>query len=194
MPYNANIPQATDVLSQSQADILANFQDIFTLVGVNHVNFGAVGAGKHNFVTMPVQGASPATIAGELALFSRTSAITGNPAMAWRQQTNGAVIEFTSAGSLVSGWFITPSGITVKWGTASATGAAAVNFPTIDGGGQAIPAFTLAPVNIQFSPIGGGDTFVSLVSATNLLMNVNCTARTSTSAVLVNFSWLAIGV
>ena len=32
MPYNANIPQATDQLSNSQPQILANFQELEPLV------------------------------------------------------------------------------------------------------------------------------------------------------------------
>ena len=192
--YNNNIPQPTDPLSQSQSDILENFQEIYTLIGVNHVNFGAVGEGKHNYVTMPVQGSTPVTAAGELALFSQTSAISGNPAMAWVQQSNGAVIEFTTAGNLVLGWFRTPSGILVKWGSASGTGLSIVTFPVIDGGGQTIPSFVNPPLNIQFSIIGAVDGFVTIVAANNLQFQVNCTARTTTSATSVNFYWMAIGV
>lgn len=193
MPYNANIPQPGDIPAQSQSQLLANFQEISNLIGVNHVNFGSGNEGKHNFVTMPVQGAAPVTAAGELALFSQTSAISGLPAMAWVQQSAGTVVEFTTAGSLTLGWFRTPSNILVKWGSNTFTGAGVINFPVIDGGGQTIPAFTLNPVNIQFTPLGV-DAFVTLTASSNLAMTVSCTQRTTTAAATVTFDWLAIGV
>ena len=49
MAYLNNIPQATDRIKDSQPQILANFAEIQTLVGVNHVNFNAVDQGKHTF-------------------------------------------------------------------------------------------------------------------------------------------------
>jgi hypothetical protein len=192
MAYNPNIPQATDIPAQSQSQILANFTDIYNWVGVNHVSFDLTGAGKHNFVSMPVQGSTPVTVAGELALFSQTSAITGVPEMAWVQQSSGAVVEFTSSGSLSSGWFRTASNILVKWGTATETGAATVVFPTVDGGGQTIPAFALNPVNIQFTPISA-DGFVVSSASNNLQMLVSCTQRTTNASATVTFDWLAIG-
>lgn len=193
MPYNANIPQPGDIPAQSQSQLLANFQEISTLIGVNHVNFGAAGEGKHNFVTMPVQGAAPVTLAGELALFSQTSAISGLPAMAWVQQSAGAVVEFTTAGNLILGWYRTASNILVKWGQATGTGAFTFNYPIVDGGGQTIPAFVTNIANVQLTPVGNTDIFAAFVSSTLVHMTVNCTARTSTAVTAVTFNWLAIG-
>ena len=66
MPYNANIPQATDILSQSQADLLNNFQAISVWVNIDHVDFGSVDEGKHNKVTFVVQSPAPSFVGPEL--------------------------------------------------------------------------------------------------------------------------------
>jgi hypothetical protein len=193
MPYNANIPQPGDIPAQSQSQLLANFTEIYNLIGVNHVNFGAAGEGKHNYVTMPVQGATPVTAAGELALFSQISAISGLPAMAWVQQSAGTVVEFSTSGNLVSGWFRTVSNILVKWGQATGTGIFTFNYPVIDGLGQTIPPFVTNVANVQTTPVGITDIFSAFDSTTLLALTVNCTARTNTAPVAVTFNWLAIG-
>ena len=122
MAYNANIPQPTDLLSQSQSDLLANFQALQTLIDVNHVDFASGDQGKHKWCSFPVQGASPATAAAEVAVFSRTSTLTTVPELCIRFAGNGTVTEMTSAFLNVIGWSFLPSGILLKWGGASAGG------------------------------------------------------------------------
>ena len=39
MAYNQNIPQPADQLKNSQPQLLANFQEINTILDVNHVGF-----------------------------------------------------------------------------------------------------------------------------------------------------------
>jgi len=51
MTYQANIPLPTDLISNSQSDILNNFQAIGTTYPTDHVNFNASGAGFHKKVT-----------------------------------------------------------------------------------------------------------------------------------------------
>lgn len=51
MSYNPAIPLATDLISDSQADIYNNFQAISTWVQVDHVNFGNPTQGEHLQVT-----------------------------------------------------------------------------------------------------------------------------------------------
>ncbi len=77
MAYNANIPLATDQLSQSQIDINANFQALKTLIDVNHVDFASADQGKHAKVTFPAQSPAPTFILGEIGLYSFLSPITG---------------------------------------------------------------------------------------------------------------------
>jgi len=55
MPYFNNIPQATDRLSKSQYQLLANFASIQHYFTVNHIDFDASNKGKHSVLTMPLQ-------------------------------------------------------------------------------------------------------------------------------------------
>ena len=62
--YNPNIPQPTDLLSNSQPQLLVNFQSLQAWIDVNHVDYAdnLGNAGKHLYVTMPntaSYGASP---------------------------------------------------------------------------------------------------------------------------------------
>lgn len=166
MAYQNNIPQPTDQLSKSQSDILNNFAEIKTLVDVNHVTFGSPDQGKHKFITMPVQGSSPATLGGEVALFSRTSTLSSLDEIAWRRSTNGVVIEFTSALNTNNGWTRFPSGILVKWGfvTVPVATQQTVTFPVA----ATIPVFTNV-FNIQLTPVvgfGNSPATINLISGT----------------------------
>lgn len=66
MSYNPNIPNATDLLSNSQGQIKTNFQTANTSFGVDHYSFdnGTASNGFHNKVTTPliVGGVHPTTV------------------------------------------------------------------------------------------------------------------------------------
>lgn len=119
--YNPNIPQPTDLLSVSQGNLLNNFGALQALIDVNHIDFAAAGAGKHSFVEMPVQNPVPTTSAGEVGLYSQTSAITAQPELVFARQMGSTapaqvqVTEFTSARWQNPGWAMLPSGILLKW-------------------------------------------------------------------------------
>lgn len=150
MAYNNSIPQPTDALKNSQADLLANFQAIKTLIDVNHGTFDSANQGKHLYVSFPVQGASPATLAGEVALFSRASSYTGVTELSYRRESNGAVTECTAADLTIGqGWSFMPSGLLLKWGyaTVAGSGAQTILFPV----GPTIPVFSAA-VSAQITP------------------------------------------
>ena len=128
MAFNPNIPQPTDSLSQSQQDILANFQAIAPLFN----------QGIQDFVVLPVQGSAPTTAASEVALYSKS--VSGTPQLFMRQQSNGTEFDFTSALKTTNGWARLPSGLLIKWGVAtiaSRNTLTTVTFPT----GGSIPAF-----------------------------------------------------
>lgn len=174
MAYNNAIPQATDQLSQSQPQILANFAEIQTALGVNHINFNVTGEGKHNYLQFPnVQGSDIATLTGEVAVYSKTG-LLGAPALFFRPQSNATVASggFTEAVASGNGWTRLPSGILLKWGTDTANGgtngaATAITFPT----GATIPVFaTASPYNIQLTLLGnsgshGGGIFLQSIDS-----------------------------
>lgn len=109
MAYNANIPQPSDSLSQSQADILANFQAIAPLFN----------QGIQQFIILPEQSAAPATSANEVALYSKD--VSGVSQLFMRRESNGIELDFTSSLQASSGWARLPSGILIKWGSATPT-------------------------------------------------------------------------
>ena len=76
MAYNNAIPQANQPLNTSQADILANFAAIKTLVDINHVTFDIPDQGKHKHVSFPLQSAAPVFAANETGLYNKVYATT----------------------------------------------------------------------------------------------------------------------
>ncbi len=192
MAYNQNIPQPTDLISQSQSALLANFQAIQTLLAVNHGIFGAIDEGKHKWVTFPNQGSAPATGAGEVALYSQNSTLTSTSELVFRRESNGTSYEFTSALASASGWARLPSGILLKWGNfATVPGSNTVSFPVA----ATIPVFSsIFQVLISTKGVAANDSFVLLNSFTTTDMTVYSTQRTSTTTAVSAFTYLAIGI
>lgn len=189
MPYNINIPQPTDKLSQSQADILSNFQAINTLVSVNHGTFGAADEGKHKFVQLPQQGSDTTTAAAEVALYAKNDTDTGNTELFFRRPSNGAVISTTAASFTANGWTMLPSGIMLQWGSA-----------TMGGGSSqqdfALPrAFPTAILSVTATP---NDTpsgnFTDIIMAIQALSTTQIRAKRKTNfGTPCSFNYLAIG-
>lgn len=133
-PYNANIPQAPDQLSQSQPAILGNFQAIATMLPLT------VGS---EAVIFPRAAAAPVTGAITVALYGADSVSSpGTTALFFKNQTPGGVsVDITSYGNTAGniGWCRLPCGIIMKWGVSlvgpngalAATLANGVGIPTI---------------------------------------------------------------
>jgi hypothetical protein len=149
MAYNQNIPQPTDELSVSQGDLLNNFMAIYNAFNQNHVPFnsGTPLQGLHAFVEMPNQsGSVPSTIANEVGLFCNTSTFTTQPELFFAKQLGSSAppalttpYEISSSNYIANGgWSRLPSGILLKWGTFSLSGATGtVTYPVA----VTIPAF-----------------------------------------------------
>jgi hypothetical protein len=136
MPYNANIPLATDKLSSSQVDINNNFQGINTYVSVDHVPFAnTANQGKHQMVTFPISAAPAVSVAGFIGLYGAND-LVGNPAIFVNNVVPGKQIPMTSADAAATGWTYLPSGIIMKWGNST------TNSPTLFPVGATIPVFT----------------------------------------------------
>lgn len=73
--YNPSIPQATDLISNSQAQILTNFGQLNTQFGVDHSAFNtgsANGTGFHTKVTL-VQGADATAVASANVIYTKAA-------------------------------------------------------------------------------------------------------------------------
>ena len=183
-PYNANIPQPTDQLSVSQADILNNFMAIKTLIDVNHVDFsGGANQGKHFFIEFPIQSPVPTTAAGEVGLYSQTSTLTSQPELVFSKQSGTSVYEFTSSGQLANGgWVRSPSGILMLWGTGGpgAAGAYTVTYPV----NASTPVFAFVYSSFV-TPTSNIVVYVTSVTTTQINLNVSGAG---------SFNYLIIGI
>ena len=187
MAYQPNIPLATDRLKDSQADIQGNFQELNTYLNVNHTAIdGTANQGKHKFVTMPIQGAAPGTLANELAMYSKLSAFTGENEVFIQRSSSGTEMQVTGAtvtGSLLTGnsegylplgngymikWFMpTPLNITVS-GQSSAT--RNFNYPSPAN----IPPFTITPFYVNATLVNDSIPHInSIVTAANTATQVS---------------------
>lgn len=204
MAYNANIPQATDQLSQSQADLLANFQALQVLIDVNHVDFASADQGKHKWITWPVQGSAPSFNSGEIGAYSLLSSVTTINELYLNKLVSGSTaVQVPMTASILStnaapsnlsfGWTYLPSGILIKWDfNVMQTGQQTVPFRT----GANIPVFQSCFLVVPFIASGGaGDVneAVRLTSVNNTDFGVYCSPRTSTGPAAVTFAYVAIG-
>lgn len=166
--YNPNIPQPTDQLAASQPSLLNNFGAIQAMLDVNHVDFAAAGAGKHYFIEFPAQSGDQVTAAAEVGMYSKTSTLSGAPELYIRKQSNGTVIEFTSAAAASPGWTRLPSNILLKWGVGTAVGAGAlvVTLPVAVN----IPVFANV-FNAQITPSSNITTYVTGLTTTTVTVN-----------------------
>lgn len=183
MAYNANIPQASDQISVSQAQLLANFQEINTYTAVDHEAFGLVDAGKHKKATFPVHAAPGAVGATEVGLYAANSG--GTPEL-WINKT-ASQVPFTKSSQAATGYTYLPSGIIMQWGTALLSNAGvAVNFPL---------AFPVTCLNVQLTNHSDASTNQFLMA--NNLGAASfigwATTRSGGAVANVPVYWFAIG-
>ncbi len=194
MAYNQDIPQATDQISVSQGDLLANFQSLFSWVQANHVTFDITDAGKHKWVTFPRQGVVPAPpfTATEVELYNFLFPTTGVSEL-YVQKGTAAGIPFTAAQSSgTSGWTYLPSGMKMVWGQDTIPGGSptkVTTFASVAG----FPGFTTASLSIQITRIHNATStnFIQLDS----FNSAQFTARrsTSTTGLADTYAWFAVG-
>lgn len=196
MPYLQNIPQPTDQLDDSQGDILGNFQEIYNLVGVNHVQFGAAaGQGKHTQVTLPENAAPTNTAAAEANIYSQLSTLTNNTELFWQREGNGTRIEWTGLLAATNGWTRLPSGILLKWGA----DVVATNLVVVYPAGGGIPAFQNIPNNPFVTLVTTSGTaaileFASLVAGSQTRLQFSVQGFVNGSPGTSGFKYLSIGI
>lgn len=210
MAYQNNIPQPTDLLSQSQSDLLDNFMAIQTLVDVNHVDFASEDQGKHKWVTLPSQAAIPPSGSGfastELGLYNAVYSVSTQQELFINKKNQATVVQIPTTASLLSassapaaasnGYSYLPSGILLKWATISPT----TGYQAVALAGSSSftgPAFTQI-LNVQMTPYGGGtgdaNFAVRLVSIDSpSQIHVYVSSRTTTGPATGQFMLLLIG-
>lgn len=200
MAYNNNIPLANQPLNTSQADILANFAAIKTLIDINHVTFDVPDQGKHKFVSFPLQSAAPVFGANETGLYNKVYATTVKDELYVHKEVFGGTVDIpftastlsnTSPVNTMDGWTYLPSGLLLKWESISGNGLTTITTSTG-------PAFTnifsvlLTVTNPSTSDSNTAVTLVDILS--NTQYRVFFSTRAATGAAAGNAKALIIGV
>lgn len=191
--YDGTIPEATDQLSVSQGDIQNNFGAIQTLVERNHVEFaiGDPDAGKHKWVTLPAQGATPpvgAFTGNEVGLYSFVNPTTTVNEL-YINKSDGTQIPMTASSQSTNGWSYMPSGLLVKWGFVSSVAGGAQNISFPGGAPTFNNCFSVLISNGALST--DSMTFVNVISPTQFTIVSN--TFDGSTATNVSFYYLAIG-
>jgi hypothetical protein len=195
MAYVPNIPQPNDLLSESQGDILDNFQSANTTYGINHYPFdnATVGQiGKHKYVGMPVLGAAPATTSTEGALYFKTVG-PGSALFMVRDNNAGTEVQLTTASvgnvsSATNGYCWLPGGLFLQWGTTTPASNSTIQSVSFN-----VP-FSSTPYNIQvtgYRAASSPGTTDSWVSTANL--SANGFDIFNSGGHSFQFMWTAIG-
>lgn len=203
MAYNANVPQPTDLLSQSQSDLLNNFIALQTLIDVNHVDFASGDQGKHKFITFPVQSPAPTFAAGEEGLYSFLNTTTSQNELYVHKQTGATTAEIPFTASVLSansapilnsgGWTYLPSGILMLFGHGTANGNTAFTFAALNPGAPVFTNVLSMVLCTAYNNSSDGNGFVRLSGYTSTGFNAYGSARTTVSTASVSFQYLAIG-
>lgn len=132
--YNPNIPQPTDDLSDSQGQLLQNFNKADTSFGTDHYRFSdlTVNNGYHQRVTLPGNAPAPTPAANYGALYAVTAASRTWPY--WRR--DGSTADMPASPIQLFGEFTTnpialrPNGFGITGVTLIAQGRYRVDFTT----------------------------------------------------------------
>jgi len=203
MAYQQNIPQPTDLLSQSQQDILGNFQGIYTLVNVNHGNFDTANQGKHLFVSLPEQAMAPGTLADEAAIYSAVGVGSGVTELVFQRENNGPTYAFTESGNNALGWTRLPSGLMMRWGVQTvAAGPPLHTFANLFVAAGSWPGFATAVYTVQITSIpspapavdSGNMVLLSSFTVTDLSVLSVVRGGAANTFGACSFNYLAIGI
>lgn len=185
MTYNPSIPQAGDLISASQSQILANFAAIDSSssgFAVDHTTLtDATNGGKHKKMTMVQQVAGPTTAVSEAAIYTKsvTTDALVEPEVYVRQQSSGTEFLLTrGAPVMASGEGVMYGGLQVRAGTGTASIAG-----TVVTYGTKFPTATIA---VATSPNSS-----SAVAQTSAYTATSFTATAVSNG--VSFNWIAIG-
>ena len=185
MTYEPNIPLSNDKISQSQVDLLQNFQQLNTRFGQDHVSFSTgTNSGFHKQVTIPAVLPGDPVIATPGGVFY-TKDVTGVTQAFFRNQTTvtqltGLPQDLVSNGSITFG-----AGLILKWGFQASNGTKLlpVVFTT---------AFPANVFSIQVTGILNDDTQKTFSVKQGTPSTTGFTAQLSATAYF-GIYWFAIG-
>lgn len=191
MSYNPNIPQANDRPSQSQGQILTNFQQADIGFFKDHISWtNAVIAdrGKHKSVTLKAS-SIPSTASTDLALYSRTSG--GEVKLFFRYPSDGTTVRLSNVDapqSTDNGYTWLPGGMALQWGFQAVPGnvATTINFP-IEFNGNPFS------VNLTWARDSTGDSIAYIYTGNFNPSSTGFQAFTNKGGTPMRIYWMAIG-
>lgn len=174
MPFLYNIPQATDQLSISQADILNNFSILGAIAGnASNASSSLNAASGFNYINLPNNGSIPPVgssfPAGNIALYASTNPTTSQNELYINKTNQATVVQIPATASSLSitsapaqftpGWTYLPSGLLLKWGSQANTNPTNINLNAVG------PAYT-GLLSAQFSAFNAVVIFFCNISGT----------------------------
>lgn len=115
--YNPSIPQATDLISQSQGQILANFGQLNSQFGVDHTAFNTGsgnGDGFHKKVMFNVPWAGSTTMSGTQVLFYSSNQ-GGVGQLAYANSAGQFLLTGPQNLAATAGYIFLPGGLIMQW-------------------------------------------------------------------------------
>lgn len=182
MAYNGSIPQSSDLISSSQAQILANFTAIdsaSTGFAVDHVTLtDNTNGGKHKQITF-LAPLTPVAPAGSIGL-EYTKTVSARSELHYRNAT--AEVPITSSNLVAaSGEGFMPGGLQIRCGSATniPSGGVTITFST---------AFPTACIGVVLTPFAAQSTLtVTAKSASNFTVSRDGAGLTSAYYVAVGY-------
>lgn len=209
MAFLPNIPQSTDQLSVSQGDILNNFTILGAIAGnTNPASSSLNATSGFNWVYLPPQGSIPpagaAFPAANVGLYSAQNPTTSknelyinktNQATVVQIPATASVLSITSApGTGTGGWTYLPSGLLIKFGSGTtAAGNSSFTFAATNPGAPAFTQVLTLIVTTLIPSTSDGNLFARAGVFTATGFNVYGSQRTTTTAAMVQFQFIAIG-
>jgi hypothetical protein len=197
LTYTTLIPISGDSLGSTRDRIRVNFEQIFNVNGINHVNFNTADKGKHKFLQMPEQTSAPTTSTNEGGFYVKEAGSTAN--LFFRSEGNGSEYRITSVSDAnistfgtnatyiddhAGGWSFLPGGLILQYGRRTSPGSSGtVTFPRPFPSGNA--PFSIVVTNERSSARSANINNSSLSST-----SFNYFMETSGSIAL---NWYAIG-
>ena len=190
MTYNPNIPQADDLISESQGQILDNFTQLNDVFGKDHVKYDdatVADRGKHNQSTYKQLSADPGTLTDENAIYSKDDG-SGNTRIFLQQEGPGStVLQLSGRDPIVAveGLTFLPGGILMQWGKVVNPGTSGtVTFPFT----FPVEVFSITMSMIRTSSSSNQSVYVN----DSFAIGPASFRYTSTSS-NTDFFWMAIG-
>lgn len=186
--YFNNIPQPDDDPTDSQPQLLSNFQAILNAQNRNHVDFNDLAnSGRHEVIELKEQASNPTPIIGFGDLFVRDDSGTQN--LFFLDDTDK---EFQLTNNFEDddiGFIIFPGGLQFKWGKATATQESTqlIEYDTADFGTRTLNVqITVNKIDTTGRSVMVDQNIPPTISGFNAVNNNNNND--------IEFFWLAIGI